>query len=523
MIEEVFDNLVDQFSDPYTFYRELIQNSMDAGSNRVEVTVEYRPDEQQAVAEVTDFGEGMNQQIIHSELTRIFSSSKENDLTKIGKFGIGFLSVFAIVPTLVVVDTGRGGEYWRIVFRGDTNFECLRLESPVEGTRVRLYKPMPAEDFEHFSQRSKDTIRFWCRFSDTEVYFNGVKINDPLTVESPCQVVHRQPGTEIVAGVTSQRPCAFGMYNRGLTLKEGAEDFFPGVTFRIKSRYLEHTLTRDNVMQDENYRKALKIFAHVVRNRLAEHFFQQVGKHLDEPEVTADFDHLMGEASTYLAQYRQINRKYRTAPLFPTLHGQSLSLSQVRWAAMFEGAVYMESVPTRVSQELARVGIPVVKGELGTGMASAVEAVTGRSPMRASHSVAVPLVRPPEARRRELGRVAAYVVAMLRRGKANVQQVRMACFDYPGSVVQDVAALIQPGDGVPIRLYERGFLRSLSLKPGILLLNEDHPLVVRALAQGEHAPLLSSFVLAKAALLNDGLPSEIEAGLVGQCLRLEPA
>ena len=50
-----------------------------------------------------------------------------------------------------------------------------------------------------------------------------------------------------------------GYYNRGLTLVEGPA--FPGdeagaltgLSMRIKSRYLEHTLTRDNVLQDENY------------------------------------------------------------------------------------------------------------------------------------------------------------------------------------------------------------------------------------------------------------------------------
>ena len=40
---------------------------------------------------VDDFGEGMDEAIIDAQLTRMFSSTKENDLTKIGKFGIGFL------------------------------------------------------------------------------------------------------------------------------------------------------------------------------------------------------------------------------------------------------------------------------------------------------------------------------------------------------------------------------------------------------------------------------------------------
>ena len=45
----------------------------------------------------------MDEQIIDNELTRLFSSSKEDDLTKIGKFGIGFTSIFAIQPESRIV------------------------------------------------------------------------------------------------------------------------------------------------------------------------------------------------------------------------------------------------------------------------------------------------------------------------------------------------------------------------------------------------------------------------------------
>lgn len=521
MIEEVFENLVDQFSDPFTFYRELIQNAMDAGSNRVEVRVEFRPEEQRVVVDVVDFGEGMNDRIIAHELTRLFSSSKENDLTKIGKFGIGFVSVFAINPQLVTVDTGRDGEYRRVVFEGGTDFKVFKLDQPVEGTRVRLYKLLKTDDFEHFLQKSRDTISFWCRFSDTEVLFNGVPINEPLHVDSPCQVRHTQPGTELVAGLTSVKPPPFGMYNRGLTLKEAAEEFFPGVSFRLKSRYLEHTLTRDNVITDENYKKALKILRDCVRNQLPAEFFQKVKTLLYDPRGAAALDHLLAEAAPYLGNYRDgMARKFRSYPLFPAVQGPPLSLSQLRWASFFEGAIYIETEPNRVTSELYAGGIPVIKADAGSGVAQAAEAVTGRAPMVASHSVAVPILRPAQTARRELNRLGAALKALLKKGKVNIAEVRLGSFDYPGSVVQNLPALFQGGEKVPIRLFDRGILRSLRLKPGILVLNESHPLVLRALARSEHTPLLASFVLAKAALLDDGLPSETEAGLVGQALRM---
>ena len=114
MVEEVFKNLVDQFSAPFTCLRELVQNAMDAGTEQIEIKTSYLSDPGGVVLELRDFGEGMNRDIIDGKLTRLFSSDKENDLTKIGKFGIGFVSVFSLKPELVIVDTGRDGEYWRL-------------------------------------------------------------------------------------------------------------------------------------------------------------------------------------------------------------------------------------------------------------------------------------------------------------------------------------------------------------------------------------------------------------------------
>ena len=42
-----------------------------------------------------------SREIIETKLTRLFSSQKDGDRTKIGKFGIGFVSVFAIGPDVV--------------------------------------------------------------------------------------------------------------------------------------------------------------------------------------------------------------------------------------------------------------------------------------------------------------------------------------------------------------------------------------------------------------------------------------
>ncbi|MHB2020685.1 MAG: ATP-binding protein, partial [Candidatus Xenobia bacterium] len=266
---DTFRNLVRQFSQELCFYRELIQNSLDAGTRHVDVTVEYLDDKGMVRASVSDQGEGMDRTVIDTQLTRLFSSSKEDDFTKIGKFGIGFVSVFAIAPEAVVVDTGKGAEDWRVIFQPSGEFERVRLSTPVEGTTIQVFKKMPKAEFPGFVERSRETIRYWCRHSDVEIDFNGARINEPFDLESPLKVKVSEQGTEVVVGLVPEAQLFYGFYNGGITLLEGdgallgsgqllvnySGDLL-GVSLKIKSRYLEHTLTRDNVKQDANFEKA---------------------------------------------------------------------------------------------------------------------------------------------------------------------------------------------------------------------------------------------------------------------------
>ena len=171
----IVEELVHQFTDPFAFYRELIQNSIDAGSSRIEVSLSYRPSPKEGLllVSVCDWGEGMNRDVIENYLVTKFRSTKENDLTKIGKFGIGFVSIFACKPDVVTVDTGRDGEFWRVLFRADTTWELLKLPDPLEGTRVTLHKAMGPQDYDQFVEKSKASLLRWCRHSDVDVTFSA--------------------------------------------------------------------------------------------------------------------------------------------------------------------------------------------------------------------------------------------------------------------------------------------------------------------------------------------------------------
>ena len=281
MVDEVFKNLVDQFSDPFTCLRELVQNAMDAGTESIEIKTRYLDDPGGTLLEIRDFGGGMNRDIIDTKLTRLFASDKENDLTKIGKFGIGFVSVFSLKPELVTVDTGRDGEYWRIAFDGGTDFALFSLHEPIEGTSVRLYKLMPFEDYDPFVERAQATLRQWCRHSAINISFNGEIINCDLVVESAVRIDVTSPLGRFNVGVCPGQPYAYGLYNSGLTLMEGSQETAPGVTYKILSNHLEHTLTRDAVIKDENYAKVVTTLEGLIKDEL----FSAVVRALRNPET----------------------------------------------------------------------------------------------------------------------------------------------------------------------------------------------------------------------------------------------
>lgn len=515
MIEEVFENLVDQFSDPFTFYRELIQNAMDAGSNQVDVSCEYDEALERVTVTVADSGEGMSEKIIEEQLTKLFSSTKEHDLTKIGKFGIGFVSIFAIQPECVVLDTGRDGNFWRVVFPGTTQYLLYRLKSPVEGTQIRLFKRLPAVAWPEFLRRSEETISYWCGYSETQVSFNGELLNKELAVDSPCSVVVTGPGTKAVVGMTAEPLPAFGMYNHGLTLKQGEEDLLPGLTFRIKSNYLEHTLTRDNVIVDANYHKAMAILNQAAENQLVESFFTRVTALQRElPQKLEELEELMVAAQAWLRARPKLVKRLVSRPMLPTHHHGLVSLNLLKSKSFLEGAIYFDTISGPVTEALAREDIPVLWGTTATEILSLI---CSRPIYQANQVVACPQSLDKSQLPAAWKEVEENMREYLRLGEHRLAGVHLADFDYSGSCVQGLPCLAESKPGQATRLFQRGIWRNLTIYPGRLLLNHRHSLVLKALEKYQQFPDICAYALSKAALLQDGLPQDLEAKMLKRC------
>ena len=394
----VLDNLVTQFSSPLDCFRELVQNSIDAGSPTVDVWTEYIPGEghEGTIAlHVDDYGEGMDESIIDDQFTRLFASTKERDLTKIGKFGIGFVSVFALEPDAILVQTGRGGEYWEVLFHEDRSFTKTRLDMPVEGTQITIFLAGDIHRYGQLVEGIQKTLRHWCNHSETDVYFENrtpadggfsepVLINEDFDVEGSPKTRVAHEGTEIVAAYSDEP--VFGFYNRGLTLAltKAADDVladrahrFYHISFKIKSRYLEHTLSRETVMRDENYEKAMRLLEQAANQKLLPSLVESI------VQLCGHRDWSLAEVDRYGDLIGYLGREpieslveHADRPVLRRVDGRAISLKRAYQTWKRDGRILFSDGPTELSDKLAAIGIPVLLGdpEAASG-ASALQSV----------------------------------------------------------------------------------------------------------------------------------------------------
>ena len=382
--EGLVENLVTQFSSAYDCLRELVQNSIDAGSPQIETWTEYERGEGHRgviAIHVDDFGEGMDEHIIDTQLTTLFASAKENDLTKIGKFGIGFVSVFALKPKGVLLHTGRAGEYWEVFFHEDRSFSKTQLDFPVEGTQITIFLEGDYRRYKEMAREVRSTLKHWCKHSETEITFEDRSpeegklaevepINEPFEVPGDCLVNVAHQGSEMVLAYTSSPH--YGFYNRGLALaysRHGEDVLFERaeryrqIGFKIKSRYLEHTLSRETIMRDANYEKAMQLLDAAVEQEL----LGALAAAIEELAAAEQWRHT--EARRYIhligllaaepnGSVAQLSQKR----MLRTLHSAPLSLEETMEVWRRDGRVLFSQSASTLTERLAAMGVPVIYG-----------------------------------------------------------------------------------------------------------------------------------------------------------------
>lgn len=499
--KDLVDELVHQFTDPYAAYRELIQNSIDAGSARIEVTLAFRPNPSGGLltATVQDWGEGMNRKVIEDYLITKFRSSKENDLTKIGKYGIGFVSVFALEPDAVTVDTAKDGESWRVLFKPDRSYQLLKVAEPFEGTRVTLHQASTAAAYQEHVTRARDALTRWCRHSEVDVAFSAggadgtppgpaQTLHEPVAVDAPFQVEHREDGLHVVAGPSRAAPAVSGFYNRGLTLLETTEELLPGVALKIVSRTLEHTLTRDNVRRDQHFARALQVAKKLSEGPLLAALPQELEKAAARPDGKEDWRCLMRYAAPRLAK----KALWLRAPGGGAQSAKTVSTPLV-----------VSPQPTPLTERLVKSGIAVVEADAAEQLAGDLCRQLGARSVTVADSgftYAEPLIgAQPDAFAQSLTELLAESGCPVQ--GVTLAEVRGAGASSPWSFIEAV--------GRPVDAATSGQkLQRRRKSAPLLCLNTAHPRVAKASALMFRAPRLSALLWARLLLVRHGLLDE---------------
>ncbi len=282
--EGIVDDLVRQFADPLAFYRELVQNAIDAGATSIEVEVRIEAPGELRIS-VIDDGEGMDADTVENALLVLFRSTKEGKSGKIGKFGVGFISVFAVEPTLVVVETKREGLTGLVLhLHPDHRYELF--EDPAlaaRGTAVRLHVPWSEGDGERFAASSLEALRRWCRHANVPIRFRAwldgptepareERVDGPFELEALVHVAATsEDGTcRALVGLPADGKPRASFYNHGLTLYESAEPMLGPLVFKVQSGALGHTLSRDDVRRDAAFEGALRFVEELAAGPLVE-------------------------------------------------------------------------------------------------------------------------------------------------------------------------------------------------------------------------------------------------------------
>ena len=531
-VPSIVKDLVDQFDRPLDFLRELIQNSIDAASNRIDVSIDY--DGSQVIVHVEDDGEGMDEYTIDNFLLVLFRSTKEEDFTKIGKFGIGFVSVFAPRPDMVRVYTAKNGESWRLDFPDYRRYEKYRLSKLREGTLVELVKKMSKAQAEAMAKDSRETILHWCRHADCRIYFKSFAAPQPELLSAPFHLEgsslrYEEEGTVVELAFTAEEKPFFGFYNRGLTLLEGNQAYFPGVSFKAKSRYLEHTLTRDNVMMDENYAKLMAIMKRLVEEELPPRLAAELkdlaariaalSEHPDAgPEQHAKRDELAAawaERAPFMRHlYAGFFGRWKRSdwPVFPCLAGAALTLKQVEEsAAAADGKLYFDDVPNVVTEELAKQGVMVLPTGVWTDcLEDWLKVPKAKASETLVHAEPLPAGTLAEDARAFLETLRTLDA----RSGTKYRGIEGADLSYAGSCVKDRLFVVQktPGELSPAQETHVSSLFAFGRAKRWALLHIGHPTFKTLTRLHSKRPGLAAFLCLKMMHLNDGdIPPDRES------------
>lgn len=286
---QVLQGMISQFKNPFLYIRELVQNSLDAQAQQIDISVGRDETTGRAAITVRDDGCGMDRETIETYFLNLFNSSKELDRSTIGRFGVGIVSIFTQKPERILVETAqRDGNPYKLLLgeveRGaPTKIFTPKRPSLDQGTQLTLYVPLDEEELETVTERLHEELRNSCAYATTPIRFNGERINREFTIAAP--VTHRFGGRGIT-GILGLTESGFAkIMNHRLVIKQvdAFTEKTAGLGLLLDSRHIDYNISRSDIQENVYYKKLQRTADRAIQGLRVEAF-----RWLEQDETTRE-------------------------------------------------------------------------------------------------------------------------------------------------------------------------------------------------------------------------------------------
>lgn len=213
-IEQLLDILANSlYTNKEIFLRELISNASDTlgkikflslTDSKIlaedsELKISIKVDEKKKIFEIEDNGMGMSEKELQENIGTIAKSGTVNFLKglkdkkaveQIGKFGVGFYSVFMVTDEVIVETTSyKDKKSFRWISQGKNNYSIEPITKKTMGTKISFTFRKEQEDFAN-PLRISNIIQKYSNFVSFPITVNGEQKNQP-------EAIWRKSKTEI--------------------------------------------------------------------------------------------------------------------------------------------------------------------------------------------------------------------------------------------------------------------------------------------------------------------------------------
>ncbi len=213
--------------DPWYFLRELAQNSRDAGARAIRVEAQAGGGGSETIV-FADDGRGMTLAHARRFLFRLHASDKGGDPAAAGRYGVGFWTVLRFGPSLIRIDSRRGGESWAVELDAGLAARASDCRRRDPGTTVTLVRPARCPAPGEFQRQVGEGLRAYCRYlrrndrrgSPLPLVYGDSELTEPMALPGPLSLRFRSGPVEGAVGLAENPEVR--LYARGLPVWRGA-------------------------------------------------------------------------------------------------------------------------------------------------------------------------------------------------------------------------------------------------------------------------------------------------------------